>query len=126
MVLSVVWYVSGNRQYSHDLRQGGLEVPCKLYFVGNGQELKKIQSYFTRTQALTFSGKSDMQQEQKATLAGNIQKLSIENAQCSSSTAIATSLPSGEESVPDIKDECTSVLPNTCTYIPLKSEDHTS
>ena len=32
--------VSGNRQYSRDLHQGGLEVPCKLYFVGNGQELE--------------------------------------------------------------------------------------
>ena len=119
--------ISGNRQHSHDLPQGGLEVPCKLYFMGNGQELKKIQSYFTRTQTLTFSGKSDMQQEQKATSAGNIQNISIEHAQCSSSAAIATSLPSGEESaaVPEIKDECTSVLPNTSTYISLKSEDYT-
>ena len=35
--------VSGNCQYSCDFPQGGeLAVPCKLYFIGNSQELKKI------------------------------------------------------------------------------------
>jgi len=47
--------ISGNRQYLHDLPQGGLKVPCKLYFVGNGQEIKKILSYFTKTKTPTFS-----------------------------------------------------------------------
>ena len=122
---SIRCVISGNRQYSHDLPQGGLEVPCKLYFMGNGQELKKIQSYFTRTHTLIFSGKSDMQQEHKATSVGNIQNISIEHAQCSSGAAIATSLPSGEESVTEIEDEHTSALPNTCTYIPSKSEEYT-
>ena len=61
-----------------------------------------------------------MQQEHKATSVGNIQNISIEHAQCSSGAAIATSLPSGEESVTEIKDEHTSALPNTCTYIPIK------
>ena len=30
---SIRCVISGNRQYSHDLPQGGLEGPCKLYFV---------------------------------------------------------------------------------------------
>ena len=102
--------VSGNCQYSRNLHQGELEVPCKLYFVGNGQELKKIQSYFTRTQTLTYSGKSEVQREQKmiASVGNSIQ------TQCSS---IATSLPSDEE----MQDKSAPVPPNTC---PLKTEDH--
>ena len=71
----------------------------------------KIQSYFTRTQTLTYFGKSKVQQEQKTIASvGN----SIQSAQCSS---IATSLPSDEE----IRDKSTPVPPNTC---PLKTEDH--
>ena len=38
--------VLGGRQYSRDLVQGGMEVPCRLHFVGNGGELKKVKSFY--------------------------------------------------------------------------------
>lgn len=34
--------VTGSRQYSGDLPQGGLEVPCTIKFQGPGKEVKKI------------------------------------------------------------------------------------
>ena len=40
--------VTGRRRYSRDLRQGGMEIPCKYRFVGNGTEIKKVQSYITK------------------------------------------------------------------------------
>ena len=75
---------------------------------------EKIQSYFTRTQSLTYSGKSEVQQEQKTIASvGNC----ILSAQRSSNFAIATSLPSDEE----IRDKSAPVPPNIC---PLKTEDY--
>ena len=38
--------VLGGRQYPRDLVQGGMEVPCRLHFVGNGGELKKVKSFY--------------------------------------------------------------------------------
>ena len=40
--------VTGHRRYSRDLPQGGMEIPCKYRFVGNGTEIKKLQSYITK------------------------------------------------------------------------------
>ena len=40
--------VSGNRRYSRDLVQGGMEIPCQLTFVGKGRELKKVRCNFAR------------------------------------------------------------------------------
>ena len=37
--------VLGGRQYSRDLPQGGMEIPFRLHFVGNGGELKKVKSF---------------------------------------------------------------------------------
>ena len=37
--------VLGERRYSRDLPQGGMEIPCRLHFVGNGRELKKVKSF---------------------------------------------------------------------------------
>ena len=34
--------VTGNRRYSHDLPQGGMEIPCTLNFFGEDKWLKKI------------------------------------------------------------------------------------
>ena len=34
--------VTGNRQYSYDLPQGGLELPCKLVFFGPNKEIAKV------------------------------------------------------------------------------------
>ena len=35
--------VTGNRQYSYDLPQGGLELPCKLVFFGPNMEIAKVK-----------------------------------------------------------------------------------
>ena len=35
--------VTGNRQYSRDLPQGGLELPCKLTFFGTNKEITKVK-----------------------------------------------------------------------------------
>ena len=40
--------VTGRRRYSMDLPQGGMEIPCKYRFVGNGREIKKVRSYITK------------------------------------------------------------------------------
>ena len=39
--------VSGRRQYSRDLPQGGMEIPCTLHFAGNERELKKVEQFFS-------------------------------------------------------------------------------
>jgi len=41
--------VTGNRQYSRDLPQGGMHIPCKYRFVGSSEELKKISSYMNNS-----------------------------------------------------------------------------
>ena len=38
--------VSGSRQFSADLPQGGLEIPCTLVFQSSSKELKKIKRHF--------------------------------------------------------------------------------
>ena len=39
--------VEGNRHYSNDIAQGGMEIPCKLTFKGSLKELQKVQKYFS-------------------------------------------------------------------------------
>ena len=35
--------VTGSRQYSHDLPQGGLEIPCQLIFEGDSKYIHKVE-----------------------------------------------------------------------------------
>ena len=35
--------VTGRRQYSSDLLQGGLEIPCKLLFSGRPKDIRKLK-----------------------------------------------------------------------------------
>ena len=37
--------INANRCYSHDLPQGGMEVPCKLMFSGAEKDLDKVMKY---------------------------------------------------------------------------------
>lgn len=39
--------VLGGQQYSRDLPQGGMEIPCTLHFAGNESELKKVAQLFS-------------------------------------------------------------------------------
>ena len=39
--------VIGGRSYSHDLPQGGLEIPCVYVFQGDETDISKIKKFFT-------------------------------------------------------------------------------
>ena len=45
---AILCVVTGRRRYSKDLLQGGMEIPCKYCFLGNGKEIKKVESYITK------------------------------------------------------------------------------
>ena len=40
---SITCEVTGLRQYSHDLVQGRLEIPCLMHFEGDQKELDKLK-----------------------------------------------------------------------------------
>ena len=40
---SIMCTVVGSRQYSSDLAQGGLEIPCTLLFMGKPKEINKLK-----------------------------------------------------------------------------------
>ena len=42
--------VTGARKYSSDLQQGGMEIPCIIFFRGDPSEVKKLVKLFTRKQ----------------------------------------------------------------------------
>ena len=39
---TIVCHVNGTKRYSADLVQGGLEIPCKLVFTGDGKDVAKV------------------------------------------------------------------------------------
>lgn len=39
----ILCMVTGSRRYSHDLVQGGLEIPCLLLFKGKPKEVNKLK-----------------------------------------------------------------------------------
>ena len=42
---AIRYIVTGDHCYSHDLPQGGMEVPCKLVFSGTEQDVNRVQTY---------------------------------------------------------------------------------
>ena len=40
---SIKCRVTGNRRYSNDLPQGGLEIPCTLVFCGDSLKIEKVK-----------------------------------------------------------------------------------
>ena len=50
--------VTGWHRHSRDLPQGGIEIPCKYRFVGNGKEIKKVESYVTKSKAAHYLSSS--------------------------------------------------------------------
>ena len=46
---SIICTVSGERRYSHDLLQGGLEIPCTLLFKHKPKEVQKIKKLLSKT-----------------------------------------------------------------------------
>ena len=47
--------MTGSRQYSEDLSQGGLEVPCVLTFEGDAKHTAKAKKLFESTLATTVT-----------------------------------------------------------------------
>ena len=45
---TIVCTPMGGRRYSTDLPQGGLEIPCKLVFIGEQNEIEKVKTLFAR------------------------------------------------------------------------------
>jgi len=45
---TILCVVSGGCRYSRDLPQGGMEITYKYRFLGNGKEIKKVESYITK------------------------------------------------------------------------------
>lgn len=41
---SIIYTVTGTREYSADLPQGGLLIPCSLLFKANAKEINKLKS----------------------------------------------------------------------------------
>ena len=48
--------VTGDRRYSSDLPQGGLEVPCDLIFEGKKKYIQKIEKLITNSEKKTVEG----------------------------------------------------------------------
>ena len=66
--------VTGEKRYSHDLPQGGLEIPCQLKFTGNDKDVSQIQKLVQGF--LTKASCSCGEQNNKLTE----QKASVKNA----------------------------------------------
>ena len=45
--------MTGHRRYSRDMPIGGMEVPCKLHFLGVKSKLKKIKILFAKTKGFS-------------------------------------------------------------------------
>ena len=52
--------VNGRRQYSSDLPQGGLEVPCRLIFKGNKKDIDKIKLLLQKSNKMSVETKSEV------------------------------------------------------------------
>ena len=50
---SIICTVCGDRRYSSDFPQGGLEVPCKLIFKGSKENVGKMKKLLTGTSSTT-------------------------------------------------------------------------
>ncbi len=50
----MIYQLTGPRQYSADLSQGGLEILCSLIFMGDDKEIQKIRSLTDRLAVQTL------------------------------------------------------------------------
>ena len=62
---SIQCEVTDHRRYSRDLPQGGMEVPCKLHFRGDGSELKKVKAYFSKIKAFAMESSTETKTDGK-------------------------------------------------------------
>lgn len=47
--------ITGPRQYSSDLPQGGLELPCKLLFSGSTKDIAKVENLLNKAPSTVFN-----------------------------------------------------------------------
>ena len=47
---TIVCHVNGTKRYSADLVQGGLEIPCKLVFTGDGKDVASYNTFEMRSE----------------------------------------------------------------------------
>ena len=84
---SISCIITRRRQYSRDLPQGGMEVPCKYRFVGSPKELSKVESCL---HGQTYKG--DENQRSMITPSEDVKK--------SLSVPAAVSIPTSQEKMP--------------------------
>ena len=90
--------ITGARQYSSDLAQGGLEVPCKLIFNGPVKDVSKLQSLLQRAPKLKGitddtihpEDKTKVECSQESSQAGDAQDHAYDASAQTSSTAVST------------------------------------
>ena len=51
--------ISGERRYSRDLPQGGLEIPCRIIFSGEPKEIKKLIKLTCKSNEMLVEDKMD-------------------------------------------------------------------
>ena len=84
---SISCIITGRRQYSRDLPQGGMEIPCKYRFVGSPKELNKVESCL---HGQTYKG--DEKQRSIKTSSEDVKKSLLVPA--------AVSIPTSQEKMP--------------------------
>jgi len=61
---SIICHVTGSRQYSSDLPQGGLEIPCVLAFsctAKDGNRLEKVRRLIKHALSFTLNEVSELE-----------------------------------------------------------------
>ena len=84
---SISCIITGRRQYSRDLPQGGMEIPCKYRFVGSPKELNKVES--------CLHGQTHKDDEKQRSI-----KTPSEDVKKSLSVPAAVSIPTSQEKMP--------------------------
>ena len=56
---SITCIITGSRQYSRDLVQGGLEIPCTLIFKGEPSRIEKVKGLLKECESKTDNSKKD-------------------------------------------------------------------
>ena len=77
---SIICRVTGPRQYSRDLKQGGLEVPCEFRLYSKDlKRVKKSRELLEKASYAIKDIKSDFQEEVSSSATSNPVKVKVEN-----------------------------------------------
>ena len=100
---TITYMITGNRQYSADLPQGALEIPCQCVFNGNNKVVHKAQKMlqqFTADSTAATAAKTEVTAEVKLEpqLAG-LEPTTVYNVKVNPSEEILVEISSDEEEV---------------------------